>query len=57
MRRTITIERDFPQSRERGPHVRMEHSGFAGLKLVLVSFIMEMGWKRSVLPRLGKLLA
>jgi uncharacterized protein YndB with AHSA1/START domain len=37
-------------------HLRMEHSGFVGLKLVLVSFIMEMGWKRSVLPRLERLL-
>jgi uncharacterized protein YndB with AHSA1/START domain len=37
--------------------LRMEQSGWSGLQLVLVSFIMEMGWKRSVLPRLEKLLA
>jgi uncharacterized protein YndB with AHSA1/START domain len=34
----------------------VEHAGFAGLKLVLVSFVMEMGYRRSVLPRLTRVL-
>jgi uncharacterized protein YndB with AHSA1/START domain len=37
--------------------LRMEQSGWSGFKLLVVSFIMEMGWRRSVLPRLEKLLA
>lgn len=41
----------------RGTRLRLEQSGWSGPKLVLVSFIMEMGWRRSVLPRLEKLLA
>jgi uncharacterized protein YndB with AHSA1/START domain len=32
--------------------LHLEHRGFTGLKLVLVSYIMGYGWKKSVLPRL-----
>lgn len=44
---------------DEGPHtrLRLEQSGFEGPKLVLVSFIMQMGWNRSVLPRLATALA
>src|SRR6266542_1268507 len=37
----------------RGTRLELEHGGFAGWKLVLVSFIMGMGYRRSVLPRLA----
>ena len=40
-----------------GTRFLFEHSGFAGLKLVLISFVMGMGYRRSVLPRLARLLA
>ncbi len=36
-----------------GTTLKLDHTGFKGFKLVLVSFIMGMGWKKSVLPRLG----
>jgi uncharacterized protein YndB with AHSA1/START domain len=39
-----------------GTRLELEHSGFAGLKLVLVSFVMGMGYARSVLPRLTRVL-
>lgn len=34
----------------------LEHQGFSGFKLVLVSFVMGFGWKKRVLPRLSALL-
>ena len=40
-----------------GTRLSLHHSGFNGFKLVLVSFIMGYGWKRSVLPRLDRLLS
>jgi uncharacterized protein YndB with AHSA1/START domain len=40
-----------------GTRLTLEHAGFAGLKLVLVSLVMGMGYRRSVLPRLARLLA
>jgi uncharacterized protein YndB with AHSA1/START domain len=39
-----------------GTRLRVEHSGFRGFKLVLASFIMGYGWKKSVLPRLQAVL-
>lgn len=35
----------------------VEHSGFKGFKMVLVSLIMESGWRRRVLRRLKTVLA
>jgi uncharacterized protein YndB with AHSA1/START domain len=35
-----------------GSCLTMEHSGYKGLKLVLVSFIMGMGWKKQLRKRL-----
>jgi uncharacterized protein YndB with AHSA1/START domain len=37
-------------------HLLMEHEGFTGLKLVIVSVVMGMGWKKRVIPRLESLL-
>ena len=34
----------------------MEHSGYRGLKLVIVSLIMGMGWKKQFRKRLPKVL-
>src|SRR6476469_2423248 len=31
-----------------GTILRMEHSGYKGFKLVLISYIMEMGWKKQL---------
>lgn len=31
-----------------GTILRMEHSGYKGLKLVLISYIMHMGWKKQL---------
>jgi uncharacterized protein YndB with AHSA1/START domain len=39
-----------------GTRLTLEHRGFEGFKLVVVSFVMGLGWKRSVLPRLRALL-
>ncbi len=40
-----------------GTILRMEHSGYSGLKLVLISLIMQMGWKKQLRKRLPKVLA
>lgn len=40
-----------------GTRLRIVHSGFRGFKLVLASYIMGYGWKKSVLPRLQSVLA
>jgi uncharacterized protein YndB with AHSA1/START domain len=40
-----------------GTRLVLEHAGFAGLKLMLVSLIMEAGYRRRVLPRLEALLS
>ncbi len=34
----------------------LEHTGFKGLKLMLVSIVMESGWRRRVLRRLSEVL-
>ena len=39
-----------------GTILAMEHSGYKGLKLVLVSFIMQIGWKKQLRKKLPKLL-
>lgn len=35
-----------------GTILSMEHSGYKGLKLTIVSFIMEIGWKKQLKKRL-----
>jgi len=39
-----------------GTILSMEHSGYKGLKLVIISFIMQMGWKKQLRRRLPKVL-
>lgn len=40
-----------------GTILSLEQSGYRGLKLVLISFIMEMGWKKQLKKKLPKILA
>lgn len=40
-----------------GTILYMEHAGYRGLKLVLVSLIMEMGWKKQLKKKLPAVLA
>jgi len=39
-----------------GTLLTMEHSGFKGLKLALISLIMQMGWKKQLRKKLPKVL-
>ena len=39
-----------------GTILSMEHSGYKGMKLVIISFIMQMGWKKQLRRRLPKVL-
>jgi uncharacterized protein YndB with AHSA1/START domain len=39
-----------------GTILSMEHSGFKGLKLSIVSFIMQLGWKKQLRKKLPKVL-
>ena len=39
-----------------GTILSMEQSGYKGLKLVIISFIMQMGWKKQLRKRLPKVL-
>ncbi|GAB1446296.1 MAG: SRPBCC domain-containing protein [Cyclobacteriaceae bacterium] len=39
-----------------GTILQMEHSGYSGLKLIIVSLIMQMGWKKQLHKRLPKVL-
>lgn len=39
-----------------GTILSMEHSGYSGLKLIIVSLIMQMGWKKQLHKRLPKVL-
>lgn len=39
-----------------GTILSMEHSGYKGLKLVIISLIMQMGWKKQLKKRLPKVL-
>jgi uncharacterized protein YndB with AHSA1/START domain len=40
-----------------GTILHLNHSGYKGLKLVLISLIMQMGWKKQLRKRLPKVLA
>jgi uncharacterized protein YndB with AHSA1/START domain len=40
-----------------GTALRLEQSGYRGLKLVLVSFIMQQGWKKQLRKKLPRALA
>jgi uncharacterized protein YndB with AHSA1/START domain len=39
-----------------GTLLKMEHSGYRGLKLVIVSLIMQMGWKKQLKKKLPAVL-
>ena len=39
-----------------GTMLSMEHSGYKGLKLIIISLIMQMGWKKQLRKRLPKVL-
>ena len=39
-----------------GTILSLEHSGYKGLKLVIVSLIMQMGWKKQLRKKLPKVL-
>ncbi len=39
-----------------GAILYLEHSGFQGLKLVLISLIMELGWKKQLRKKLPRVL-
>ena len=39
-----------------GTILSMEHSGYKGLKLVIVSLIMQMGWKKQLRKKLPRVL-
>lgn len=39
-----------------GTLLLMEHAGFKGLKLVIISMIMQMGWKKQLEKKLPKVL-
>ncbi|HVW98418.1 MAG TPA: SRPBCC domain-containing protein [Mucilaginibacter sp.] len=39
-----------------GTILSMEHSGYKGLKLVIISLIMQMGWKKQLKKKLPKVL-
>ena len=39
-----------------GTLLLMKHSGYKGLKLVLISFIMQMGWKKQLKKKLPRVL-
>jgi uncharacterized protein YndB with AHSA1/START domain len=39
-----------------GTILSLEHSGYKGLKLVIISLIMQMGWKKQLKRKLPKLL-
>ena len=40
-----------------GTLLTMEHSGYKGFKLVLISYIMQMGWKKQLNKKLPKILS
>jgi len=39
-----------------GTILRLEHSGYKGLKLTIISLIMQMGWKKQLTKKLPKAL-
>ena len=52
----ITLTPDGGLGLEERTRLRLEHEGFEGAKLVAVSFVMGLGWKHRVLPRLETVL-
>lgn len=40
----------------KGTRLLLEHSGFKGLKLVIISLVMGMGWKKQLFRKLPKVL-
>lgn len=40
-----------------GTLLKMEHAGYEGIKMILVSFIMQIGWKKQLGKKLPALLA
>jgi uncharacterized protein YndB with AHSA1/START domain len=40
-----------------GTRLRLEHTGFQGLKSVLVSFLMKAGWRKKLQTTLGEVIA
>ena len=40
-----------------GTILRLEHSGYKGFKLVIISLIMQMGWKKQLNKKLPKVLS
>ncbi|UZR96475.1 hypothetical protein OQ292_22725 (plasmid) [Chondrinema litorale] len=40
-----------------GTILRLKHAGYKGLKLVIVSFVMQMGWKKQLQKKLPNALA
>lgn len=39
-----------------GTILSIEHSGYRGLKLIIISLVMQMGWKKQLKKRLPKVL-
>jgi uncharacterized protein YndB with AHSA1/START domain len=39
-----------------GTILHLEHSGYKGLKLVIISLVMQMGWKKQLIKKLPKVL-
>lgn len=48
---SFTLESTFG-----GTILYLEHSGYQGLKLVIISLIMQMGWKKQLTKKLPKVL-
>lgn len=42
------------EPKDEGTELRLEHTGFAGPKNILTSFIMEIGWRKIVNKKLKK---
>jgi uncharacterized protein YndB with AHSA1/START domain len=52
----FTLEPEVTCGGEEKTRLLMEHQGFKGLQLVIVSFVIGMGWKKRVIPRLEAVL-
>jgi uncharacterized protein YndB with AHSA1/START domain len=39
-----------------GTTLTMQHSGYRGLKLIIISYVMQMGWKKQLHKKLPKVL-
>jgi uncharacterized protein YndB with AHSA1/START domain len=51
-----TVLRFSLHANANGTTLVMEHSGFSGLKLIIVSLVMERGWKKLLKEKLPKVL-